>query len=258
MAMPVTPTPPFFLSLCLCLSLSLSPCDVVCDVVLCCVSLWSWCVCLVCVCVAARRKTWKKPSRTCVSTCARGVGTHGDVLNEHMEAFLFLNPHTGGRRQFCSPRKVHVEFSLVPREVHQRNRWIVHIFRLRTCREQHVSDSSNHSLYLKRLFSFSNLEANFGGNQQPDGSIGLSRSPLSPPSSTTTTTTTHNTQHTETETHTDRDTETQRHRDTETETKPKFHERLARQTLSMKSLWPSTMVFMFFVTYLYFQTNLYI
>ena len=39
------------------------------------------------------------------------------------------------RRQFCLPRKAHVEFSLGPREVHQRNRWITHIFSLRTDRE---------------------------------------------------------------------------------------------------------------------------
>ena len=58
----------------------------------------------------------------CVSTCARGAGTHGSVLNVDTEAFL--NPHTRGRRQFCLPRKAHVEFSLGPREDHQRNRWI--------------------------------------------------------------------------------------------------------------------------------------
>ena len=40
-------------------------------------------------------------TRTCVTTCARGAGTHGDVLNLHTEAFLnvhteaFLNVHTG-------------------------------------------------------------------------------------------------------------------------------------------------------------------
>ena len=32
-------------------------------------------------------------ARTCVSTCARFAGTHGDVLNVHTEAFW--NPHTG-------------------------------------------------------------------------------------------------------------------------------------------------------------------
>ena len=86
---------------------------------------------------------------------------------------------------------------------------------LRTDREQHVPDSSNHSLYLIQLFSFRSLEGNFGGNQQPDGSISLSRSPLLPPSSTTTTTTTtQNTQH-----HRDRERDTETQRQTEREDK---------------------------------------
>ena len=49
---------------------------------------------------------------------------------------------------------------------------------LRIDREQHVPDSSNHSLYLRKQFSFSNREGNLAGNQQPDGSISLSPSPL--------------------------------------------------------------------------------
>ena len=54
---------------------------------------------------------------------------------------------------------------------------------LRIDREQHVPDSSKHSLYLIKLFNFSDLEGHCGRNQQPDGSI--SRSPLSsPPPST--------------------------------------------------------------------------
>ena len=67
-------------------------------------------------------------------------------------------------------------------------------FSLRTGRKQHVADSSNHSLCLIKLFSFSAL-------------VGISNqmvrfvSPLLlPPSSTTTT---HNTQHTETQRHRD-------------------------------------------------------
>ena len=49
-------------------------------------------VCLVCVflclcvCVEARRKNLEKPV-CCVETCARGAGTHGDVLNVHTETF---------------------------------------------------------------------------------------------------------------------------------------------------------------------------
>ena len=34
-------------------------------------------------------------TRTCVTTCARGAGTHGDVLNLHTE--VFLDGHTEGR-----------------------------------------------------------------------------------------------------------------------------------------------------------------
>ena len=48
------------------------------------------------------------------------------------------------------------------------------IFSLRIGREQHVPDSSNHSLYLVKLFSFSNLEGHCGGNQLLDGSVCLS------------------------------------------------------------------------------------
>ena len=161
----------------------------------------------------------------CMPAPRAHVFQHVRVVPVHTEAFL--NPHTEGRRQFCLPRKAHVEFSLVVREVHQRNRWILHIFSLKTDREQHVHDSSNHSIFLIKLFSFRHLEGNFGGNQQPDGSIILSRSPpsLHPPPRP-------HQQHT---THRDRDTETQRHRDTETETEtePKYNERFARQTLSM-------------------------
>ena len=84
----------------LCL-LSLSPCCVVW-----CVSLWSWCCwCLVCVCFGTVKKREKNlcgfknasvctfktspvyagNTRTRVSTCARGAGIHGDVLNGHTE-----------------------------------------------------------------------------------------------------------------------------------------------------------------------------
>ena len=34
-------------------------------------------------------------TRTCVETCTRGAGTHGDVLNRDTEGVL--NPHTKGR-----------------------------------------------------------------------------------------------------------------------------------------------------------------
>ena len=94
----------------------------------------------------------------------------------------------------------------VPQRFHRKKPWILYIFSLRIDREQHVPDSSNRSLYLTKLFIFSNLEGSSGGNQQPDGSIGLSPSPpsLPPPPRQ----------------HTTRNTQRQRHRDRDTETKP--------------------------------------
>ena len=84
-------------------------------------------------------------TRTCVSTCARGAGTHGDVLNVHTEAFWV---DTRSHRQFCLPRIAHVQFSLAPERFTKRNERILPIFLSLggVCREQHVRDSSNHSL----------------------------------------------------------------------------------------------------------------
>ena len=138
-------------------------------------------------------------TRKCVSTCARGAGTRGYVSTVHTEALL--NPHRGGVvASSAHQKKTHVEFSLDTREVHQKNRWIIHDSSLRTNREQHVAHSSNHSLYMIKLFSFHYLEGNFGRIQQPDRSINLSRSPplLPPPRPPQQ----HTTQHT---THRDRD-----------------------------------------------------
>ena len=84
----------FCLSLSLCLSVSVWCCVLCC--VLCCVVLY--CVCGV-VCGAAghaenasvcRFKTSPcvPAPRGCVTTCGRGVGTHGDVLNLHTETFF--------------------------------------------------------------------------------------------------------------------------------------------------------------------------
>ena len=64
----------------------------------------------------------------------------------------------GGHRQFCLPRKAHEEFSLGPHKFTERNPWFLPIRSLRAGREQHVPESSNHPLYLIRLFSFRNLE----------------------------------------------------------------------------------------------------
>ena len=82
--------------------------------------------------------------------------------------------NTQGVIASCATKTCHVGLSLYPREVHQRNSWILHIFSLRTDREQHVPDSCNQSLYLIKLFSFSSPEGHCEGNQPPDGSICLS------------------------------------------------------------------------------------
>ena len=70
----------------LCLSPSLSPCVVLC----CCVVLCGVVLCCVVWCVArlGTQKNLAGTTRTCVTTCGRGAGTHGDVLNLHTEGVL--------------------------------------------------------------------------------------------------------------------------------------------------------------------------
>ena len=137
----------FLLSLCFCLSLSLSfsvsvwcrgvvwcvvSCCLVCRVVVC--GVWCvgvWCCVVLCgvvwCCVwrgLARRKNLRvqiqnvplctSTTRTCVTTCARGAGTHGDILNLPTEVFWTdtrgrggcerRGDGRGGHRQFCSPK----------------------------------------------------------------------------------------------------------------------------------------------------------
>ena len=106
---------------------------------------------------------------------------------QHTQRTTHNTEHARWHRQFCLPKFAHVGLSLDPREFHQRTLWIFCIFSLRIDREQHVPDSSNHSLYVIKLFSLSNLE----GSSWFDQTLPFSSSP---PSSTTTT---HNTQHTE-------------------------------------------------------------
>ena len=80
-------------------------------------------------------------TRTCVSVhTGTFERTHWDVLNLHTGGM----EEGGGHHQFCLPRLVHDLAS-----------WILHNFSLRIDREQHVPDSSNHSLYLTKLLSSS-------------------------------------------------------------------------------------------------------
>ena len=110
--------------------------------------------------------------------CTRGARTHGDVLNVHTEVFrkdttekrggghspgkdiAFFNRENKQKltflehldRRFISYRQfsAHREWPSwgyhVLQRFTERNAWILPISSLRTVREQHVPDSSNHSL----------------------------------------------------------------------------------------------------------------
>ena len=94
-------------------SVSLSPCLCLRVVwcVWCCGGLWCVVVCVVCVCgvvspcVRSKRlrvlvqnvPVCTGTTRTCVTTCGRGAGTHGDVLNLHTEVFGTNTRKRGGR-----------------------------------------------------------------------------------------------------------------------------------------------------------------
>ena len=106
-------------------------------------------------------------TRTCVETCARGAGTHRYVLN----------PHTEGKGSSSSPKFAHVWSSLGPRVPPKKPMDLTHFQFENTSREQHVAESSNHSLCLVKLFSFSNPGWHCGGRH---GSVCL-LPPLPPP-----------------------------------------------------------------------------
>ena len=143
--------------------------------------------------------------------CGREEGGVAHQQHTTNKRTTYNTEHAKWHRQFCVPKKSPTWSSHLVPEVHKRNPWILHIFSLRIDRKQHVPDSSNLPLYLRKLFSFRNLEGSSGGNRQPDGSITLSPSP--------------------TQQHATSNLQRQRRR--ERETKPKFHERFARQTISM-------------------------
>ena len=166
-------------------------------------------------------------AHTCFNTCARGAGTHGDVLNVHTGA--------GGHRQFCLPKFAHV-WSSRASEVPQKTFQSFPFSSLRIDSDRHVTDSSNHSLYLIRLFSFSNLEGICG----PDGSISLP--PLSPQQHTT-----HNTQRLR-QRHRDRDKERRQNQVLRTiHTSDTFHDVLFKVPLTFHSS------FTYFATTLVFK-----
>ena len=93
------------------------------------------------------------------------------LMSEHLapEPNVRFIPH----REFCLPKMAHEELPIAP-EVHQSNLWILPIQSLRIGREQHVSDSCNHSLHLIKLINSTYPEGRFGSEPALDGSIILS------------------------------------------------------------------------------------
>ena len=82
-------------------------------------------------------------------------------------------------RQFCLPRKAHVQFSLAP-EIF--NKETLGSYTFSSLRSRTTCPRFLQSFALPdKAASFSNLEGNFVGNQQLDGSVGLFPSPLLPP-----------------------------------------------------------------------------
>ena len=71
------------------------------------------------VCRFKRPRVCRQHAHMLFSMCAWCRYTRGRFECTHGERF-FEATH-GGRRQFCLPRTAHVEFSLGPREVHQKN-----------------------------------------------------------------------------------------------------------------------------------------
>ena len=104
------------------------------------------------------------------------AATHGDVLNVHTGGVL--DGHTErGHRQFCLPRKAHVQFSLAPEKFTNETLGSYPFFSLRIGQSiQHVPDSSNHSLYQMKLLSSSYPE---GKMEQAVRWFGLSVAPFS-------------------------------------------------------------------------------
>ena len=154
-------------------------CGVVCcGVVWCCVVCVCVCVCVLCcvVCVVcgvvARLGTQKKPP--CVDSKRPRVYRHHAHMCYHMRAWCrytrgrfesthggFWDGHTEERRErgggvtvsSANHETAHVELSRASERFTERNPWFLPIQGLRTGREQHVLESSDHSLYLTKLLS---------------------------------------------------------------------------------------------------------
>ena len=103
------------------------------------------------VCTCKMSLSMPAPTRTCVETCTRSAGTHGDVLNVHGDV---LSPHTEGCKGSSSvlltticPR---MAIKLIQRFTKETNKTSP-LSSLGTDGEQHVPNSSHYSLHLINL-----------------------------------------------------------------------------------------------------------
>ena len=151
-------------------------CGVVwCGVVLCCVLCCVVLCCVVCgvVCGAAwhaeKTSVCRFKTSPCVPAPRAHVLPHAGVVPEHTVTFRiytrrFLRRTHGGEEgkegegrgvtvSSADHETAHVELSRALERFTERNPWFLPIQGLRTSREQHVLESSNHSLYLTKLLS---------------------------------------------------------------------------------------------------------
>ena len=115
-------------------------------------------------CVATRhRQVYKAPNPPKWTTCARGAGTHGDVLDvDTGKRLSWMDTRAqggrgggGGHRQFCLPKSARVRLSRAPEVGSTKKPMDLSPFleSWRINRTRHVPDSSNHSLSLMKLSS---------------------------------------------------------------------------------------------------------
>ena len=174
-------------------------------------------------CVDSRRpRVYRHHARMCQNMRAWCRYTRGRLESTH--GGFFCVPHgegEGRKRGRVSPSVVLTmngprSYPLLERFT-ERNPWILQISSLRIDHEQHAPDSSNHSLSLLKLSSFSCPEGHCGGNDKHTTHPPSPPPPL-PPSSPS-----HTTQHTHTITNTNTNTNTKTHTQRHTHTNAHAH-----------------------------------
>ena len=128
-----------------------------CVFVWCCVVCAVWCGTLKTPCVDSKRfpcvdskrpRVCRQHAHMLFSMWAWCRHTRGRFESTHGKRFESTH---GGHRQFCLPRTAHVGLSLGPTGSPKVTTGCCPCSSLRKDREQHVPDSSNHSLYLIKL-----------------------------------------------------------------------------------------------------------